>query len=738
MRLKPEKTYYFRGKFRADRPARVSVGLKQAYGVQRTPTSAAVALGKDWKLVTATFKTPDDSRGYYLIITATGDAQAHVWMDEPVFSAQPVSAFAPSAPVEIGLKWPVAGKVFHLEDPVHFGLLARNYQVAAAAEADIRYRVVDYFDRVVTDKTLKDWGLPPGRTANRTLDLTAGRTGAFRLLIDGVAKTPSGNIPLPLQEYTFSVLPRPPKNKHRNFGAFINLNYQAVEIMSRAGIRRSVTLSCANDTMQLWSRMEPEPGKYVWRDQTVDFALKHGFNIIMDLEIHPSGIPKWAKNPGDPAKALDPNNPAKRIDPGAKQDVLMCGKLPFSKEAYEKFIEALVSHYKGKIDDYILVDEPYHYYSPEQYHELLKTTYTAAKRGNPNCRVLAHGSYYPKWVKALEKVLPYFDGIADYSRTPQQGALLKNYRDKHGKFILNVEYGHHASMYRTIVAPESDVDRRLPTVYTGNAESVVKGALRAMCWAGGIGFNRYDARFPGGDFMQLDRFKCLFEYDGSLKPAGVAYAVAGHFLDGFHGSEELQLNPGLETLLLEDETRFAIVVATREGRVLLAALDLPKGVEARDIMGNPLPRAPESAILHSAVNYLIGPASRLDATKSMLRKLALSPAVKIEATTYLDKKTGQFMLAARIFNLLKDRTLTGAADIGSARHAVLRNTWQAPKQVRIRPGQSAVVNFALNAYRGDSPPPRPSSVAFIFDSISAKKNIQNIYNLGTHAPPAKK
>ncbi|OPZ92738.1 MAG: hypothetical protein BWY73_00661 [candidate division TA06 bacterium ADurb.Bin417] len=577
-----------------------------------------------------------------------------------------------------------------------------------------------------------NWPVAAGRTGERPVDLNRGRTGAFRLLVDGEATTPAGRVQLPLQEYTFSVLRRPPERMAGTFGAYTTIAPEPMEIMGRAGIRRTVTLSSSNDLLQTWSAIEPEPGRFVWIDRRVQQALANGVAITANLHIGSGGaeVPKWARDPADPADAISAT--------GSR----MSQEKPFtfSKRAWERFIEAVVGHYKDTIQDWLIMDEPYYVFKAEEYAELLKTAYQAAKRANPKCRVLAHGGYYAPWLPALEKAgaVPYFDAISDYARDPEQGHRLRDFARKHGKTVFNVEYGGHASGYRSIETPEDTNDRRIP-VYQANAQSVVAGALRAMGWSASEGFRRYDARFPGGDFTQLDRWMSLFEYDGGLKPAAVAYAAAGRLLDGFRGVGALKLHNRLETFLYEKEDRFLLAFWTRDGDLFQTRFILPPEVRGFEFMGNPL-EAGVPLTLSGSPNYLTGPNSRREETLNLLRNLLVREVISLEAETRLDEVSGEYRLRVTIANLDPGRpiqngilTLSGSGSVyGEA--TLMKEFWDRVLTLpEVKPGGRVTLQPALNAYRDEIRTARPATLKLFFQGASRSWDIPDVFKAGAPA-----
>ncbi len=712
LKLKPNKTYWFRGMFRSDAPVALSLSATTAYDTPAGVGAVTAQVGGEWKAVEMPIKTTDDARGYFLRVSATSPGAARLWMDAFTLSENKLTEFVPSAPVEVGLHWTAPGKIFYADEPADMTLLARNHVSKNPARVSLRYRVVDYFDQTVIEESLPDWSLDSEATQSRVLHLNKGRTGVFRLIVEGKVQARGGAQDLPLREVAFSILPRPPAAMKRTFGSYFTLAPEPVEILSRAGIRRTVTLSCANELLQVWNRIETAPGKFNWADQRVADARKRDVAVLgnIDLGENASAIPEWARNPADPADVLKAS--------GSR----MTTPVKFSKKAWTAFIEKVVGHYKDTIQDWLLIDEPYHYQTPEEYTEVMKASYAAAKRANPNCRVIAHGGFGEAWMSKVEKAggVPFFDGISDYARNRKQGEFLKVFSRKHRKFVLTVEYLWQTSMYETIETPALLMERFTPWYQDVTAQ--VTGAISAMCWAGAEGFNLYDARYPGADFTQIDKYKSSFEFDGALKPTGVAYAIMAGLLDGFRGVEELNLHPRLETFLLEDDTRFAIALRTRNHEIAETSLALPKEVRALDFMGNPTFSSRPTLLPNYALDYLVGPKAALEKTRAALSAASLSEAVRVKTELVTDPRTGQPTLAVTVLNRRADRPLKGVLKLVSG---ALRDFWDSVREVSLKPGGSVILSFGLNSYKGDRPATLEADarIEFFFEGAILKQAI---------------
>lgn len=151
-------------------------------------------------------------------------------------------------------------------------------------------------------------------------------------------------------------------------------------------------------------------------------------------------------------------------------------------------------------------------------------------------------------------------------------------------------------------------------------------------------------------------------------------------------------------------------------------------------------RTPRQVFFHGGLSYLIGPKDKLEATQAILKNLSGDEVVRIAAETRAPRGAQPAVLVAKITNV-SDRTLVGVVDVGALTgpkinfrpQTVRRRHWTGAKPVGpIAPGETAKVEFELNAYETDSPMPRGATVLFTFDGISAGKTIENVLKAGAH------
>jgi polysaccharide biosynthesis protein PslG len=148
-----------------------------------------------------------------------------------------------------------------------------------------------------------------------------------------------------------------------------------------------------------WAYVEAEQGQYNWKhsDLIVQHAQAQGLTIIARLGL----VPDWVYPTSDASQTHVTLN---YLTPDHFQD-------------FANFVEQFAAHYQGQIDHIIIWNEPnlafewgYQTVRADQYVELLKLAYIAARRGNPAITVLAAGP-----APTLEPVgSPYGTNDLDY------------------------------------------------------------------------------------------------------------------------------------------------------------------------------------------------------------------------------------------------------------------------------------------------------------------------------------
>ena len=368
-------------------------------------------------------------------------------------------------------------------------------------------------------------------------------------------------------------------------------------------------------------------------------------------------------------------------------------------------------HYRAAIHDWLIVDEPYHYLDMRAYAELFKLAAEAIRKADPHARVLIHGAYYPGNLATLEKLgcLDVANAVHDYARSAGKGALLQAKARQHDLVLHTVEYGGQRSIYQTIetTRPNWDTDF-LMGFYRNNTASLALKPVQRMAWARAATFSRNGAAYPGGDFLQFSGYKSMFEYDGALKPCGVAYAITASLLDGFRGAGQLSLNKGLEAYLMSTDDRFCIAFRSKVGGKA-TRFDLPPSLRCVDIMGNPVRTAPRRQWLGPEVCYLSGSLEALGEAKALLAGIELTDVYAVSARNELDEMSGQYLRIVTVRNLLADESIEAWAGCRSA-----FISWERARPLgRIEPGESVSARFGLNAFRGEKRIPQGGEYVYV-------------------------
>jgi hypothetical protein len=104
----------------------------------------------------------------------------------------------------------------------------------------------------------------------------------------------------------------------------------------------------------------------------------------------------------------------------------------------------------------------------------------------------------------------------------------------------------------------------------------------------------------------------IYEYDRTIRPHGVAYAIAGTMLDPCRGAGVREFGGGVSCCLLRHGGQaWAVIWARTKAAGRWAELtDLPGGVRLLDVMGNPIAEAKRGRLRVEVTKepvYLVGP-----------------------------------------------------------------------------------------------------------------------------------
>ena len=102
---------------------------------------------------------------------------------------------------------------------------------------------------------------------------------------------------------------------------------------------------------------------------------------------------------------------------------------PGALDAWSKYVRTTVSHFKGRINHWEIWNEPWaaNFFSgtPEEFGEIIKRGYQAAKEADPHCFIIsansvAHSNASDKWTPAVLKAIgtDFFDALSVHDYNP--------------------------------------------------------------------------------------------------------------------------------------------------------------------------------------------------------------------------------------------------------------------------------------------------------------------------------
>ncbi len=569
---------------------------------------------KEWQVFRATAPLPSSSNGaYYFLLDVRPQGKATVWLDalrlEPGDGTGP---FRSLRPVEAALGCSTLAHIHRSGDPVRLTVHAFN-DTGEPVKRAFACRVTDYWRRTVgrypVSITLK-----PHQAQVEELTVPGEKTGVYLAeLLDGDEV---------VSALSFSVLPQlsDVPVERSAVGGHFRLDEFHLSVAKRMGIKWTRIHDCESITH--WRTAEPEKGKFVWFDDKVRLAQKHGVRILGEF----LRVPKWASSAGPDVKGG-----AVHLYP------------PRDLDEFAAYVRAVVSHYKKDIRHWEVWNEPYHSGfwrgTAEQFASLAKVAAREPHAAAPAATFVGPCAF-PGTHEWVEKAMAagVLDGTDVFSYHGYGVFQIKGYQlvrqwAAHGRKsprrIWNTETGPTSrTFFRHL--PDKLVSRYgnwlRPLPHDVATEHAVK--LFVLALAGGA--ERYFQYWCVYESSLLPRLSAMtiFEYDGSLRPMGAAYAVAASLLDGTRGEGWVEMPGPVLASLLRDDKRFIAVLWRRGGRRArrLRIPFEPSKLEARNVMGNPLTLRREGPGFVAEVSgeplYLITSTSHAKQLIAALRKAA--------------------------------------------------------------------------------------------------------------------
>jgi len=554
----------------------------------RPAREAAITVTNGWsRYCVSGVVLPNQWEDWVVRLTPSGT----VWVDDLQVEEGELSDYAPAHAVEVGA-----------ETPTRWCTVGERVQVTARVACpagDMRRKLVF---------TLEDFWSEPVKTCLRTvrgataaqMDFVPERPGLYRVRVRADDSPATG-------EVWFGAFPKRdrklrPESSFGTHVAEVVSKPTNTLLASQAMGARWVRLHDFGDFCH-WCVVEPEKGCFVWRDEEVDDLRIRGFLILANLG-HP---PLWAGRAD-----------ATRGNHGNWTDAP-----PRDLAEWENYVFKTVEHFRGRINHWEIWNEPcwksFFSGTPEEYADVLKVAYRAAKRADPEAVVIGgcFSSHAEAWTQrvlaqgamdamdALSYHVYWSPPLTETSAVGEQPALAREVDSfiermrGHGgvKPIYMTEGGIRCPPFASWLPKEGFV-RGAPFGSAVGAETCLTGVdaasalVRGMVQMRSAGVVNICYYYTGGEQGAMPWFSSmangyyvLTDYDGRPKPTMMAYSALEAMLGEARPVRMIARNGVTLHLFARGQETVAVAWSEAERK-----LNLPRKVHAFDLMGNEVKR----------------------------------------------------------------------------------------------------------------------------------------------------
>lgn len=595
-RLQKERTHAARIWARSE-PAgvRLSLAIRDngqfPDGAVNEALETVATLTDTWQSYTLQGPLPVIPGDFYFLRLSTGGEDCTVWIDGLWLGEA-------EAPIDGQTEFPTRAAAVTLTPEAPWGVvngdapMRATARVAGVSEPGCRLRL----RAVHTTGPAAD--LP-------TLDLDAGGAWSGVVEVVGDVAAPYGMVRLeatvvdasgralsPMGETLLSRAPVPVPGPidESPFGIHVSLREPDLTVAAKLGYKWCRIHDASGTTK--WGYIEPEPGNWIWHDDTIALALRHGIKVLGLLD----SSPPWASGV-------------------THEGYWSVYGVPRNIDDWRNYVRRVVGHYAGLIDRWEVWNEPWNNMprgfmffqngSPEIYVELMKAAYEETKQANPNATVVGVSTYPFQWDQAVLALggYPYFDVLSFhrydhmlYGR-PDDAIAFETMR-------INAEqakYGEPKPLELTEGGPDvslfhgsfhSFADPRLSGDWSRNTDQYARMFLTVI--ANRIErFIAYTIHGEPGAYGTTSHG--LLEAGPLLRPMHLTVAALAQFVEGAEYKQRLNPTRDISAFVFEQpnpryfaaepSTVVALIAHGEEPEVL--PRPIPAGVRCFDRWGNP-------------------------------------------------------------------------------------------------------------------------------------------------------
>ncbi len=603
-----------------------------------------------------------------------------VWIDAiQLESGDRVTPYVPGDALAFKATAEKPGALYDRHDVIRLKVDLCN-RTASRRRLKVRYRIIDINEAILQQGTFP-LSVDKGETITHRLRVTGKKLGAFKAEFE---LRGAGRL-LQTDEVVFGRIIANHdlrKNPSSRFGSHILTEYPATKML-KADVENLVLRRpalCGVKWTRMfgpfyWPTLEPEQGRFGNIDYMLNFAARYGYNILGVVH----GCPDWA---------------VKERGRLFRRQGVNLGKT----ELWAKYVHTIVSKYKSRIRHWEIWNEPCCAMSVEQYFQVLKTAYKAAKKADPQCVIVGSGGNGTEWLEKLFKLggLEYMDVVSQHyytiprntpfeghkresrrgnllERIPHEKALIRKYNHGRDKPLWNSETGWPLVSWHDKV--------RLPKRFFAAQDHVSRTELvrrranylirhHVVAFASGV--DRYfQFYFENTDNIAKSNLFYMTEHDFAPTAAMTAYAAMTRLLDGAEFLRRITLGmyDGCYLVRLKNGRECYIIYNWYEQGTPQARIKLPAGTTVMDIMGNEcsFPVQPDG-FTKIPIRNLFYVCSGITGHDAELARAVAEcttsgyPAIKVYGARLIADPAGHPVLAVRLQNAFR-KSLSGWSQI---------------------------------------------------------------------------
>ena len=566
--LNPNKKYTlsFWAKTSTGQTASITYGLVNSYtDTRKIDTTGTVT--STWQRFSVTgYALQYPSSDYKIRIFVSG-GDTSVWIDDIQLEEGLISSYESSQTVELGLHTDKEGNIFYNDDTLSGSMKVYNSSANAVSKT-IYYEVYDYKNNIVKSSNFSV-SLSPNEIKTETVDLDTSKLGAFRIIYWVSGQNQSD------KEMTYSIIPRPIAGSATAsvMGTHTNISDYQLDLIKRMGISNGRSLSTAD--FFRWYFIEPTENNFNWYDDVITQIYNSGVSLLGTLDIY--SVPSFA------------------VEENGYPNLTKWGN----------YVHKTVDHYKAWVNYWEIENEPNFHWSASYYAQMLKTAVDEIESVDPTAKIVAMGgtpySFMQDVVTSLESQYPAWDWrghIDAFSTHAYPGGtpaetVSTEIITPYSMPVWNTEtgawdFGSFVGPYsRYAVIGEQIYPFKDAENYYRNSlkkpEAVVQNFVKSI-GAGMTKYYYYDSRITDSPFSSQPTF---INVDDSVSFKGIAYAIAGNFIDYSTTWGDLGIDSQVHAYLFERNSIPTLVIWTKDlsNKNLTTALT-SSNYHVYDLMGN--------------------------------------------------------------------------------------------------------------------------------------------------------